>query len=108
MIWLNDILSNPVALGFLAVITFIAVLAHLCRFTTATVAQVPTILTMIGILGTFAGITVGLLNFDTANIQGSMPYLISGIRTAFIASLAGVFWAITIKVRNRLFVAESV
>jgi DNA anti-recombination protein RmuC len=108
MIWLNDLLSNPVALGFLAVITLVAALAHLCRFTTASVTKVPTILTMLGILGTFVGITAGLLNFDTANIQASMPYLISGIRTAFIASLAGVFWAITIKARNLLFPAASV
>jgi hypothetical protein len=70
--------------------------------------QVPTILTMLGILGTFAGVTAGLLNFDTSNIQGSMPFLISGIRTAFIASLAGVFWAITIKVRGGIFGVESV
>lgn len=107
MAWLNSILASPLASIFLATIIVVGLLAHR-RFTTATVNQVPTILTMLGILGTFAGVTYGLLNFDTTNIQGSMPFLISGIRTAFIASVAGVFCAITIKVRYRLFGAESI
>lgn len=107
MAWLNSIIASPLASIFLATIVMVGLLAHR-RFTTATVNQVPTILTMLGILGTFAGVTYGLLSFDTTNIQGSMPFLISGIRTAFIASVAGVFCAITIKVRYRLFGAESI
>jgi len=44
----------------------------------------------IGILGTFFGVFIGLLNFNTDNITESIPVLISGLRTAFVTSLAGL------------------
>ena len=32
----------------------------------------------LGILGTFTGIFIGLLNFNVSDIQGSVPQLLSG------------------------------
>lgn len=63
----------------------------------------PIILTMLGILGCFIGIAVGLFNFDTTNVQKSVPGLLDGIRTSFWASIAGIFGALTLKVRCQLF-----
>lgn len=60
----------------------------------------PTILTTIGIFATFLGIAIGLADFDTANIQASVPNLLSGLKTAFWASVAGVGGALTIKLRH--------
>ena len=39
----------------------------------------PTILTMVGILGTFLGITLGLSQFDVQNIDASIPHLLNGL-----------------------------
>ena len=54
------------------------------------IEQIPTLISTLGVLGTFAGITIGLLNFDTANLDTSIPLLLSGLKTAFFTSLAGM------------------
>lgn len=60
--------------------------------------KAPAILTTIAILGTFFGIAVGLLDFDANNVQKSIPSLIDGIKTAFWASIWGIFLAICFKI----------
>ena len=54
----------------------------------------PTLLTMLGIFGTFVGIVVGLLDFDTEKLDSSIGDLLEGLKTAFITSLAGMFFGI--------------
>lgn len=63
----------------------------------------PTVLTMLGIFGCFLGISLGLLHFNTADVQGSVPELLNGIKTAFWASLTGVGGALLIKARHLIF-----
>lgn len=58
----------------------------------------PTLLTSVGILGTFTGIIVGLLDFDTAKIETSIGPLLEGLKTAFITSLLGMLLSIVFKV----------
>jgi ElaB/YqjD/DUF883 family membrane-anchored ribosome-binding protein len=60
--------------------------------------SVPNVLTSLGILGTFAGIVVGLMGFDPQNIDGSIEGLLSGLKTAFLTSLVGMSCAIIHKV----------
>lgn len=62
------------------------------------VQYAPNLLTSLGILGTFVGIVIGLLGFDTADIDGSIGPLLAGLKTAFITSLAGMFMAIVFKI----------
>ena len=50
----------------------------------------PTLLTSLGILGTFLGIVSGLLGFDTNNIEDSIGPLLGGLKTAFLTSLMGM------------------
>jgi len=57
----------------------------------------PTLLTSLGILGTFTGIIIGLLDFDTQNIQESIGPLLDGLKTAFITSLVGMLFSIAFK-----------
>ena len=57
----------------------------------------PTLLTSLGILGTFTGIISGLLEFNTDDIDGSIGLLLSGLKTAFLTSLAGMFLSIVFK-----------
>lgn len=57
----------------------------------------PTLLTMLGIFGTFIGIVVGLLDFDTERLDASIGELLEGLKTAFITSLAGMFFGIVFR-----------
>jgi len=54
------------------------------------VEMIPSAISTLGVLGTFLGITLGLLCFDTSNLQQSIPELLSGLKTAFFTSLAGM------------------
>ena len=52
--------------------------------------QYPSIVSTLGVLGTFFGITMGLLSFDTLDLDSSIPKLLDGLKTAFFTSLAGM------------------
>ena len=54
----------------------------------------PTILSSLGILGTFIGIAVGLYTFDVNNIDKSVPTLLEGLKLAFVSSIAGIIFTI--------------
>jgi hypothetical protein len=56
------------------------------------------LVTTFGIFGTFIGIFLGLLAFDVTNIQGSVPKLLSGLQTAFLTSIAGMFAGILLTI----------
>ena len=64
----------------------------------------PSIISTLGVLGTFIGITIGLIGFDTADLNASIPKLLEGLKTAFFTSLLGMFGSIILSSRvNRLF-----
>lgn len=52
--------------------------------------SIPQVFPTIGILGTFLGIAYGLLYFDVKNMDESIPELLDGLKTAFIASIFGI------------------
>lgn len=59
----------------------------------------PSILTSIGIFGTFLGVALGLSEFNTNAIEDSVPELLEGLKTAFWTSIAGLLGALSIKFR---------
>lgn len=61
------------------------------------VQYVPTLLTTMGIFGTFLGIVLGLLEFNQLDIETSIPPLLEGLKTAFITSLAGILFSLIFK-----------
>ena len=61
------------------------------------VNTIASIVTVIGVLGTFVGIAWGLLNFDTNNIEASVPKLLEGLKAAFITSIFGIAGSIALK-----------
>ncbi|MHB1872368.1 MAG: hypothetical protein ACYCT1_16150 [Steroidobacteraceae bacterium] len=69
------------------------------RYSARAVTQGPALLTMLGIAGTFLGIAIGLHSFNPNDIQGSIPFLLDGIRTSVWASFTGILFAILLKVR---------
>lgn len=88
-----------VTLAAIAAIALLTVWLAVFRYNALSIAYGPTILTMIGIFGCFLGIAIGLMHFDTANVQGSVPALLAGIKTSFWSSVVGIGGALTIKMR---------
>lgn len=66
------------------------------------VEYAPTLMTALGILGTFVGVVIGLLHFDTTNIEHSIPVLLGGLKTAFITSIVGMAGALVFNILDRL------
>lgn len=58
-----------------------------------TVEFMPTVISSLGVLGTFFGITSGLMSFDAGNLDSSIPELLNGLKTAFFTSLAGMLFS---------------
>ena len=58
----------------------------------------PSLLTTVGILGTFIGIYMGLQKFNISNIDASIPELLRGLKIAFTTSIAGITGAILLKI----------
>ena len=64
----------------------------------------PSLVSTLGVLGTFAGITMGLYYFDTNDLTNSIPLLLSGLKTAFFTSLAGMAGSLVLSGQvNKLF-----
>ena len=97
-------LSNE-TLFFIGFILILAVFLHI-RYNQKISEQAPTVLTTIGIFATFFAIALGLLRFDSTNIQESVPALLDSMKTAFWASVSGVGSALTFNFR-RLFEKEE-
>jgi len=104
----DSILNNDITLSFSAAIIFLfllSVVSHLSRTMDNGLLSktAPTILTSLGVLGTFSGIYLGLLEFDVQNIDASVPTLLSGLKIAFATSIIGMLCAIILKVLQSIF-----
>lgn len=84
---------------FMGVIGALLLYFHGPVYSAHTANYTPSILTSIGIFGTFLGVALGLADFDTTSIQSSVPGLLEGLKTAFWTSIAGLAGALTIKFR---------
>ncbi|TCJ17064.1 hypothetical protein EPD60_07065 [Flaviaesturariibacter flavus] len=62
--------------------------------------SIPPVFPTLGIFCTALGITIGIWNFKTENIQGSIPELLKGLRLAFVATMAGIFGLIVFQKIN--------
>ncbi|WP_426417653.1 hypothetical protein [Aestuariirhabdus sp. LZHN29] len=87
------------SLAMIGLVALLTLWFHLRGFNAQTASNAPTILTSLGIFGTFLGVALGLMDFDTTDIQASVPDLIDGLKTAFWSSIAGLAGALSIKLR---------
>ena len=55
------------------------------------------LLTLIGVFGTFLGIFIGLQDFGIKDIEASISNLLAGLKLAFLTSLVGIGSAILLK-----------
>ncbi len=72
---------------------------------------IPSLLTSLGILGTFLGLMEGLTSVDFSNAEGtltSIPTLLGGMRFAFATSVAGITCSLLFNVGNRIATGHAV
>lgn len=81
----------------------VGAIVHLFAYNEKTAHDGPTIFTTAGIFFTFVGIADGLYGFNVNNIESSVPGLLAGLKTAFLASVVGVFLALSLKLRVLFF-----
>lgn len=62
----------------------------------------PSVLTSLGILGTFLGIFLGLIDFDFRTVNKSVPELLEGLKVAFGTSILGLGSALIFRVARPL------
>lgn len=66
---------------------------------------IPSLLTSLGILGTFLGLMQGLTSVNFSNAEGTMqsiPQMLTGMRFAFATSVAGISCSLVFNVLNRI------
>ena len=73
----------------------------------ALVELAPGVLTTLGILGTFTGVFIGLLDFDVRTINKSVPTLLEGLKVAFGTSIVGLAAAMVFRV-TRPFLSRQI
>lgn len=79
-------LSKFVMIAFSTFIVGVGINGYLNPKKAEKLAQAVVIL---GILGTFIGVAIGLYNFNVDDIDKSLPLLLEGLKTAFITSIIG-------------------
>lgn len=91
-------LLTPMNIGFGAfmLILFIYSFIKICKYPEEN-STIPNLIAALGIIGTFAGIFIGLLDFDTAELDKSIPLLLDGMKTAFATSLVGLTFSNILK-----------
>lgn len=94
-------LSALTVIGFFALVLFGLFLAALgataLRRAEALQGAAPALLTTLGILGTFLGVAIGLLDFDAGRVEASIPALLEGLKLAFVTSIVGILLAAVLR-----------
>jgi len=85
------------------ILIVVGIIVHVFTYSERVVHDAPSIFTTAGIFFTFLGIAEGLFDFDAQHIEATIPRLLEGLKTAFIASVFGVGIALSIKLRYSLF-----
>lgn len=96
-----EIWENDIVLIFFLIIAAVFLLSvfgpHTGRLA-ALAGHGPTLCTTLGVLGTFTGIFLGLLEFDVAEIDASVPELLAGLKIAFSTSIVGLGAAVLLRI----------
>lgn len=85
---MEEITINQISIGICLFIVFLAVVD--LSSTKETHRDMRALIVTTGIFGTFLGIYLGLQDFDTQNIEASVPPLLEGMKTAFLTSVFGM------------------
>ena len=97
----SEVIRDPVTVFFMVGILIATAYFLIFKYDRYAIIHGPEILTTMGIFGCFVGIALALLNFDPKDVTNSVPQLLNGVKTAFWASVCGIFGALAIKCRQR-------
>lgn len=94
--------ATIVFLGLMAVIFIFGIIYVFVKPSALTkekrfINSLPQILSTLGVIGTFWGITMGLLEFNVDDINASIPKLLDGLKTAFYTSLGGMITSLLLR-----------
>ncbi len=101
---LMDIFSDLSNITWALVLAMLVLILyfHGPSYSAQTVKTAPSILTSFGIFGTFLGIASGLMQFDSADIEASVPTMIDGLGVAVWSSIVGILGALSLRLRYSL------
>lgn len=104
--YLSETLSNEFNLFFLVFMLILAFGDMVTYFkdNAANHKSFQGLITGVGILGTFLGISLALYNFNVSDISGSVPQLLNGMKIAFFTSVCGMAISIFINLVQTIFV----
>ena len=102
-VWENDI-ARVFSLA-IAVVFVLSLLTYRIASMAAFSRHGSTLCTTLGVLGTFTGIFLGLLEFDVAKIDASVPELLVGLKIAFSTSIVGLGAAVLLRIIQPLLPA---
>lgn len=99
-----EIFTDMTAITWGLIVSMVILIAyfHGPSYSPQTVRSAPSILTSFGIFGTFLGIALGLMGFDSADIEASVPLMIDGLGVAVWSSIVGILGALSIRLRASL------
>lgn len=97
---MGTVLADKQTMFFISLNLGLTIFFSFIKFDRFAVVHGPEILTTIGIFGCFLGIAMALLQFDASNVSESVPHLLEGVKTAFWASVSGVFGSLVIRARH--------
>ena len=97
---ITEIFTHSINDPIILIIFFIMVI--LCIFELKTKKDYKHIIISLGVFGTFLGILIGLLHFNTNDITNSVPQLLEGLKFAFITSLLGMAFSIGLSFIEKL------
>lgn len=88
--------------GLIIVMALLILYFHGPSYSLQTVRSAPPILTSFGIFGTFLGIALGLMQFNSTDIEASVPLMIDGLGVAVWSSIVGILGALSIRLRHAI------
>ncbi|MBR0222051.1 MAG: MotA/TolQ/ExbB proton channel family protein [Synergistaceae bacterium] len=109
---MNDLIINGLwgylsAKIFTCVISFVFIISLICLCFTRNINKrewiinrAPSLLTSLGLFGTFWGVAEGLGYFNAHDIDASVITLLDGMKLAFWTSILGMFYAFLINIIN--------
>ncbi|MFT4860896.1 MAG: ABC-type transporter Mla subunit MlaD [Pseudohongiellaceae bacterium] len=98
---------SAVTWALVGLIVLLGVYFHGPSYSIQTVKNAPSILTSFGIFGTFLGIAFGLMGFNSADIEASVPLMIDGLGVAVWSSISGILAALSIRLRYAISSVRS-
>lgn len=93
---------SSITWGLIGFMLLLIAFFHGPSYSAQTVRSAPSILTSFGIFGTFLGIAFGLMRFDSADIEASVPIMIDGLGIAVWSSIVGILGGLSIRLRSTL------